>query len=84
MVHMFLTDCASVATFDPDALQFADMNEFAKRLVTTLDPHKQQFISFDQLVDGLRALGFEMSYAESFTILKKFDTKGDNRLDVRA
>lgn len=60
------------------------MNDFAKRLVTTLDPHKQQFISFDQLVDGLRQLGFNLTYADIFTVLKKFDTHNDNRLDVRA
>jgi len=28
-------------------------------------------------------MGFDLTYAEVFTVLKKFDTNGDMRLDVR-
>ena len=59
------------------------MNEFAKRFVHSLDRNKNQLIEFDELVIGLKQLGFDLTFAEAFTLLKKFDTNKDLRLDVR-
>lgn len=49
----------------------------------TIDRNKNQFIEFDELVYGLKDMGINVNYAEAFTLLKKFDTNKDFRLDVR-
>jgi hypothetical protein len=52
--------------------------------VTSIDPSKKQHVSFDELINGLRSMGFNLSYGEAFCILKRFDTRGDLHLDIRA
>ena len=65
------------------AANYKDYDEFLIDIVRKLDTNQNGFIDFDELYNGLRALGFNFTYQEVYTLQRYFDVNNDWKLSLK-
>lgn len=59
------------------AAEYKSLDLFLIDLIKKLDKNKNQRIEFEELVEGLKEMGFNLSYQECYTLMRYFDTDGN-------
>jgi len=59
------------------------MNDFVRALMNRVDPAKKGELTFDEMWKGLQDFGVKCTYSDAFTLLRRFDTKCDGKVEMR-
>lgn len=59
------------------AKEFKSLDEFLVTLIKKLDKNKNAMVEFEELIEGMRDLGYNLSYQEFYTLMRYFDTDGN-------
>jgi len=52
-------------------------------LLKKLDKNGNGTVEYEELVSGLKDLGFDLSYQEAYTVMRYFDTSGNWKLSMK-
>lgn len=48
-----------------------------------MDKNGNGYIELNELADGFKSIGFNLTYQELHTLMREFDTNGDFRLNLK-
>ena len=73
----------SIARLKSYAKNYKNFDLFMVDILKKIDKKGKGVIEFRELAEGLKELGFDLTYQEEYTIMRYFDIEGNWKLSVK-